>query len=155
MEELQSLTAAMQVEKEVREKVETEVVREKELRSHAESEAEQERDRRREIEGEKEREREARGHVEGEVQKERERREQAEESVQRETQRRLEIERQATEVTEEETLLSALLRFCRTLRIEPIVLVHVHVDTSSCLHGVCVCCVCTDKTGAGVDKEHQ
>lgn len=97
-EELQSLNMAMQAEKEVRKKAETEAEREKRLRSRAESEMEQERQRRMEVEGEKEKEREARGHMEGEVQQEREMRKQAENSAQKEIEKRLEIERQVSEV---------------------------------------------------------
>ena len=97
-EELHSLTAAVQAEKEVRERAESEMEREKELRTRAEVEAEEERQRRREVEGEREQEKVARSLVEGEVKREKEIRQQAEDSAQQEMEKRRELERRVTEV---------------------------------------------------------
>ena len=97
-EELHSLTAAVQAEKEVRERAESEMEREKELCTRAEVEAEEERQRRREVEGEREQEKVVRGLVEGEVKREKEIRQQAEDSAQQEMEKRRELERRVTEV---------------------------------------------------------
>ena len=97
-EEMQSLNAAVQGERDEREKAERERVREKELRDMAENQAQLEREKREEAEQKWEREKTAKGKMEEEVQVEREKREQAEESAKREKERRVDLERVVSEV---------------------------------------------------------